>query len=106
MASEDRPDSPPSTAAPVPAQCDDGCDMVVARWTRYGKDHLYVSHPDGTRLGYWDLETGESFPIEPEYDELLRCAAESWTSPQETSPQRWPRVVNLFGGVSPPSRRR
>lgn len=77
----------------------DCTEPVVARWNRYGKDFLYVTHPDGTALGYWDLATQESHPESPEFDDLLRLAVKDWVSPQEISPQRWPRVVNLFGDV-------
>jgi hypothetical protein len=33
--------------------------LVVSRWTRYGKDRLYVSTDSGQRVGWLDLVTGE-----------------------------------------------
>jgi hypothetical protein len=33
-------------------------DLVAKRWTRYGKDRVYVSTADGTRVGWLDLLDG------------------------------------------------
>lgn len=33
--------------------------VTVKRWTKYGKDRLYANGPDGLRLGYLDIATGE-----------------------------------------------
>lgn len=33
--------------------------LTVKRWTRYGKDRLYVNHEDGSRVGWLDLQTDE-----------------------------------------------
>ena len=33
-------------------------DLVAKRWTRYGKDRVYVSSPDGQRVGWLDLLDG------------------------------------------------
>lgn len=38
----------------------DGGALMVKRWTRYGKDRLYVSTSEGERIGWLDLLTGES----------------------------------------------
>jgi PAS domain-containing protein len=34
-------------------------DLRAVRWTRYGKDRLYVMQPDGIQVGWVDLATGE-----------------------------------------------
>jgi hypothetical protein len=34
-------------------------ELTVRRWTRYGKDRLYVNDADGSRVGWLDLETDE-----------------------------------------------
>lgn len=34
--------------------------LSVTRWTRYGKDRLYVSTSEGEKVGFLDLLTGES----------------------------------------------
>lgn len=36
-----------------------GNSVTVARWTRYGKDRLYVTALDGQRVGWHDLLTGQ-----------------------------------------------
>jgi hypothetical protein len=33
-------------------------DLVVRRWARYGHDRLYVTAPDGSNIGFFDLKTG------------------------------------------------
>jgi hypothetical protein len=37
---------------------------VVVRWRRYGKDRLYVTAADGTKLGYRDLLSGQDHVTE------------------------------------------
>lgn len=32
-------------------------ELTVKRWRRYGKDRLYVNLPDGSRVGWYDLQT-------------------------------------------------
>lgn len=44
------------------------------RWRRYGKDRLYVSGADGTRLGWQDLLTGECTVEVPDRETELRAA--------------------------------
>lgn len=45
----------------VPTSADlDGHPLLVKRWTRYGKDRLYVTTQDGTRVGWLDLLTSEA----------------------------------------------
>lgn len=66
----------------------------VTRRCRHGQDHLYVTHPDGTELGYWDRATDESHPATPAYDDLLRLAVVGWC-PDEDG-ERSSRVIDLF----------
>ena len=35
-------------------------EHVGKRWARYGHDLLYVETLDGTRLGYWNVKTGQA----------------------------------------------
>jgi hypothetical protein len=35
-------------------------ELTVKRWRRYGKDRLYVNLPNGERVGWVDLQTGET----------------------------------------------
>ena len=43
-------------------------EIVVSRWTRYGKDRLYVSTTGGEKVGWLDLETGHRTLDRPEYE--------------------------------------
>jgi len=45
--------------------------MIVKRWTRYGKDRLYVSTEDGQRVGWLDLPSGESTVELPEFSDAF-----------------------------------
>ena len=40
--------------------------LTVKRWTRYGKDRLYVSTEDGQRVGWLDLLTGQEVIERPD----------------------------------------
>jgi hypothetical protein len=46
--------------------------MVTKRWTRYGKDRLYVSLSDGTQVGWVDLLGGEERILLPEHTAEFR----------------------------------
>jgi len=48
--------------------------LVVSRWTKYGKDRLYVSTADGVRVGWQDLRTGLVTVERPDLAELLNEA--------------------------------
>ncbi len=51
--------------------------MVTKRWTRYGKDRLYVSLSDGTQVGWVDLLAGEErIPLPKHAAEFRRTVAE------------------------------
>lgn len=64
---KDRPRT--SQPAPPPAR-----EMTVKPWKRYGKDRLYVNTPDGTTLGYVDLQANTVVPTEGQYREIVRDA--------------------------------
>jgi hypothetical protein len=48
--------------------------LTVSRWTRYGKDRLYVSTTDGVKIGWQDLLTGHVTVDQPELADLLHAA--------------------------------
>lgn len=50
-------------------------DLVTTRWTRYGKDRLYVKTPDGTAVGHIDLPTGAVEVQMAEFDSEVRTLA-------------------------------
>ncbi len=58
-------------------------NLVVDRWKRYGKDRLYVSTPDGVKVGFWDVLTGEAHPESPENLSALLQAVENWKGGQD-----------------------
>lgn len=49
-------------------------EVTVVRWRRYGKDRLYVTAPNGTKLGWHDLQTGEDHPEAPGLADHLASA--------------------------------
>lgn len=56
--------------------------LVVKRWRRYGHDRLYVTHPDGVKLGWWDLATDEAHPASPQCLPALQEAVAGWRAGQ------------------------
>ncbi len=55
-------------------------DTVVQRWRKYGKDRLYISADDGTRIGWHDILTGEDHVEVPGQDDDYRSAVARWRS--------------------------
>jgi hypothetical protein len=51
--------------------------LTVRRWTRYGKDRLYVSAEDGQRVGWLDLVTGVEVLEQPGLAEEFQHAISS-----------------------------
>lgn len=75
-----------------------GSAPLVNRWTRYGKDRLYVSlrggeGDDPTKVGWFDLQTQEHHPEAPELEETLRNAVIDWRSEHEDGSHRAQTVV-------------
>jgi hypothetical protein len=63
--------SPPREAGSAPASAG---EVTVKPWKRYGKDRLYVNAPDGTTLGYLDLQADNVVPAEERYRAIVREA--------------------------------
>jgi hypothetical protein len=61
--------------------------LTVTRWTRYGKDRLYVSDEAGQRVGWLDLQTGES-TIERSEMATEFCRAVGLAEPAGQAPVR------------------
>lgn len=59
--------------------------VVVNRWRRYGKDRLYVTQADETKVGFWDLVTGEAHPESPEQLPALVAAVQGWKADQDAT---------------------
>lgn len=80
--------------------------MVTKRWTRYGKDRLYVSLSDGTQVGWVDLLGGEERILLPEHTaEFRRALAEVAPGRQLPARAEPPRtvgpLVDSHAGVAP-----
>jgi hypothetical protein len=52
--------------------------LTVVRWRRYGKDRLYVNAPDGTRVGWVCLLTGEGMVEAPDHRTAFDAAIAAW----------------------------
>lgn len=51
---------------------------AVVRWRKYGKDRLYVTAEDGTKLGHHDLVTGQDLILVPDRAAELYDALADW----------------------------
>lgn len=51
---------------------------AVVRWRKYGKDRLYVTAEDGTKLGHHDLGTGQDLILVPDRAAELHEALADW----------------------------
>jgi hypothetical protein len=60
--------------------------VTVTRWTRYGKDRLYVHGDDGSDLGWWDLQQNEAHPATPGALADLSTAVTQWQLDRGTTP--------------------
>ncbi len=68
----------------------------VARWTRWGKDRLYVTLAGEVPAGHVDLIDGTVHPASPEHLEVVTRAAADWRrSRTRTASVPAPRRANL-----------
>lgn len=63
---------------------------VVKQWRRWGKNRLYVHADEETQIGWWDLQTGEAHPEEPDHLAALTSAALAWCSENGVPPAEEP----------------
>jgi hypothetical protein len=61
----------------------------VARWRKYGRDRLYVTADEGTRLGWHDLATGQTYAELPARFDVLHAAIAAWQA-EHTADRRTP----------------
>lgn len=52
--------------------------LTVSRWTRYGKDRLYVAAQDGQRVGWHDLVIGSATIERPEFTDAFHEAVSAF----------------------------
>ena len=55
--------------------------IELVRWRKYGKDRLYVTAADGTKLGFRDLLTGEDHVQDAARTAAFEAALASWQMP-------------------------
>ena len=67
---------------------DESCmaELIESRWTRYGKDRVYVKTADGIDFGHVDLIVRTVAPTEPSHElELLNCFRRWTVRPEDAS---------------------
>ncbi len=62
-------------------------DLAVVRWTRYGKDRLYVNGAEGRRVGWLDLQSGVSTVMDPNQRRAFDAAVARWFA--DTAAPTW-----------------
>ncbi len=60
--------------------------MVETRWTRYGKDRVYVA-AGGSKVGYVDLVAGTAETLAPGFDDVMHDCLLRWLQPTADTPQ-------------------
>lgn len=58
-------------------------ELTETRWTRYGKDRVYVRTAAGVDVGYIDLHAKRVVPALSEYEPVLRHSLARWCPPVE-----------------------
>ncbi len=56
-------------------------DLQTKRWTRYGKDRIYVSDEEGQRVGWLDLQDGQAHLEVPEHADAFQQALAPYRTP-------------------------
>lgn len=57
--------------------------LIETRWTRYGKDRVYVKTPDGAEVGHVDLVTRTIVATMPDYEADLQHCLARWSGAAE-----------------------
>lgn len=63
-------------------------ELSVVRWSKYGKDRLYVNAADGVRVGWVDLVSGAEHVERSEQTVSMREAVQAWREGQTATPVR------------------
>ena len=79
--------------------------ILVNRWRRYGKDRLYVTRPDETKIGWWDLSTDDANPETPEDLPTLTAAVAGWKAENLDPAGPWPLLQRRPRLLPPRSKR-
>jgi hypothetical protein len=81
---------------------------TAVRWRRYGKDRVYVTASDGTKLGYLDLQTGRTHDVPVDRAAEFDQAVTAWrqnnpdTAQPAASPAPRPRRAEPPATPPPP----
>lgn len=62
--------------------------LKVHRWARYGHERLYVSHEDGSQLGYFDVKSGHFHAEDSAHLPFLAQAVTEYSAGAVPTPQR------------------
>ena len=78
-------------------------EASVRRWSRYGKDRIYVTARDGTQLGWHDLLTGETRCTHTAGADLLAATVATWRqrAGMVPAPRSAPDLAPLVAGPVP-----
>lgn len=76
--------------------------LVETRWTRYGKDRVYVRNQAGDEIGRIDLKEHKVVAKAPAYESSLEECLRRWTSEaQREAPHESPtEVTDLVDNVA------
>jgi Nuclease-related domain len=61
-------------------------DLIETRWTRYGKDRVYVAAADGAKVGFVDLVAGTMEILDPGYVDVMQDCLQRWLAPTSPAP--------------------
>lgn len=61
-------------------------NLVEKRWTKFGHDRVYVSTPDGVRVGHVDITARATVVENPDFEQALADARDRWCPEPESPP--------------------
>jgi hypothetical protein len=77
-------------------------DLVEKRWSRYGKDRVYVQTVDGLDIGHVDLHTRRIVTTHAEFEAALQECLERWCPPAPPSSPEAPSPAPIASPWAPP----
>ncbi|MEP7201685.1 MAG: nuclease-related domain-containing protein [Ilumatobacteraceae bacterium] len=78
-------------------------EFTEKRWTRYGKDRVYVQTPDGADVGHVDLRSGTIALATPGYESVLADCLNRWSRSLPGAVLTAPRVETRLAPVAQPA---
>lgn len=77
-------------------------ELVEKRWSRYGKDRVYVRTIDGMEIGHVDLQTRRIVTTHSEFEAALHECLERWCPPELPSSPEVSSTAPIAGAWGPP----